>query len=59
VKESPRVVALVPYFVRYLETGEYPDGRGRLYQPAQLLQLFSLWTSLYNSIKEKAAKNGK
>ena len=33
---------LLPYFFEFLKTGQWPDGRGRLYQQLKLMAAFGL-----------------
>jgi hypothetical protein len=57
---TPDLVLAIPYFVDYISSlprAVYPNGRPRLYQPAKLIRLFSLWSKLYNEIKAKVKPN--
>ena len=48
--------SLVPYFFHYLASSEYPDGRGRLYQPTKMLFMFDVWAGIYRELTKPKEK---
>lgn len=46
------VSRFLPYFFRYKEYGEYPDGQGMLLQPVKLLSAFAI-CSIVSAHREK------
>lgn len=48
--------AIVPYFFHFLATHQFPDGRGRVYQPSKLLKVFDIWYGIYDEIRPKKGK---
>ena len=53
---SADVRALVPYFFHFVATYQYPDGRGRLYQPVKMLNVFDAWFPIYQELTKKPDK---
>jgi hypothetical protein len=63
LKRCPRAIlnsnitSLVPYFFSFINSHQYPDGRGRLFQPIKMLKVFDIWAGIYydnESSKRKA-----
>jgi hypothetical protein len=52
VKE-PSVSVLLPYFYRYLEYGEFPDGAGMIDQPVALVNAMNLFVSYYRKFEKE------
>lgn len=69
VQRCPRAVnenyALLPYFYAYRASNnlQWPDGRGRLYQPRKLVFAFDVWSFYFNKLEsnkaDKAVENAK
>jgi hypothetical protein len=47
---------LVPYFWHYANTNQYPDGRGRLFQPVKMIAVFDLWMPVWTEARKKWMK---
>lgn len=50
MSRCPRATAdfrLLPFFKEYQKTGNWPDGRGRLFQPIKLILAFDLLRGYY------------
>lgn len=50
--------ALLPYFYAYRTSNnlQWPDGRGRLYQPIKLVMAFDIWSFYFNKFDNENAK---
>ena len=44
---------LVPFFFHFMNTNQFPDGKGRLFQPTKLIQVFDMWYGIYIDLKPK------
>ena len=56
---TPDLLFYIPYFLDYvinLPRPLYPNGKTRLYQPAKLLKLFSIWLKIYRQIERKQSE---
>jgi hypothetical protein len=56
----PYVRKFLPYFFEYSQTGDYPDKRGRLFQPIKLLEAISVCNTVVIERQQKntGVKNG-
>jgi len=47
---------LLPFLQRYLDRGEFPDGRGMLYQPAALINAFEVFVTQFKKYEYEDQK---
>jgi len=58
VQRCPRTAkegyALLPYYYAYKNSNglQYPDGRGRWYQPKKLVEAFDIWSFYFNKFEK-------
>jgi hypothetical protein len=63
LKRCPRAILdtntsrLVSYFRHFVNTSQYPDGRGILYQSVRMLRVFDIWGRVL--VEEKKKKEPK
>lgn len=55
-KSVGKMSRLIRYYLEYRKYGVYPDGRGRLFQPIKLLNLFDILENLFNRQEENEIK---
>lgn len=63
--QNDEAMFLLPYCHRYVEHGEFPDGKGLVDQPKVLIDLINVFTTYYRQFEKeeyenrlKALKNG-
>lgn len=62
VQRCPRAFSgnryLLPYFYAYRNSNnlQWPDGRGRLYQPKKLVDAFDIWSFYFRKLEEAETK---
>ena len=49
----------IPYFFEWKNRGEYPDARGRIFQPTKLINAFGICNMVVMEREEKEAKNAR
>ena len=49
---SLKAAVLLPFFQRYLEYGEFPDGKGMVYQPVPLIEAMEIFVKYFRKYEK-------